>query len=104
MSSVEPKLSAPLFSPESAVLFSAYEFGWGYCAFELPAETICEDLGAAGDSRKQLLLAFRLGKQKILHAVVNKADSHTGARLPLGHADFQADTGSAPSSEEAERN
>lgn len=90
MSSTEPKLSEPMVTPTSAVLFSAYEFGWGYRAYELLNETICEDLGAAGDSHKQLLLAFQLGKRKILDAVARKVDPIAGERVTLQHADFCA--------------
>jgi hypothetical protein len=40
-------LTAPTLLPIWAVWFSAYGFGWGYCAFALPAEAVCEKLGTA---------------------------------------------------------
>lgn len=76
-------LTAPLLSADSTLWFSAYGFGWGYCAFALPAETVCERLGAANVTQKQLMLAFELGKRRILRAVVHKALPRTGERIPL---------------------
>ncbi|SOE94902.1 hypothetical protein SAMN05414139_07746 [Burkholderia sp. D7] len=49
------KLTAPLLSDDSILWFSAYGFGWGYCAFALPTETVCEKLGAANETPKQLV-------------------------------------------------
>jgi hypothetical protein len=81
-------LTAPLLSIDPTVWFSAYGFGWGYCAFALPAATVCEILGAANETPKQLLLAFELGKPRILRAVVQKALPLTGERITLSTSDF----------------
>ncbi|HEX7913545.1 hypothetical protein A6V36_21600 [Paraburkholderia ginsengiterrae] len=81
-------LTAPLLSADSTVWFSAYGFGWGYCAFALPAETVCEKLGAANESPKQLMLAFELGKRRLLQVVEQKALPGTGERITLSPADL----------------
>ncbi|EDZ99431.1 hypothetical protein BH160DRAFT_5279 [Burkholderia sp. H160] len=70
-------------------MFSAYAFGWGYCAFALPPNTVCERLGAANESAKQLMLAFELGKRRIVQAVEQKALPRTGERIELVPADLQ---------------
>jgi hypothetical protein len=76
-------LTEPILSADSAIWFSAYGFGWGYCAFALPSEVVCECLGAADDSPRQLLLAFQLGKPRLLAAVERTALPGVGKRLPL---------------------
>lgn len=81
-------LTAPLLSADSTVWFSAYGFGWGYCAFALPAETVCEKLGAANETPKQLMLAFELGKRRLLQVVEQKALPGTGERITLSPADL----------------
>ncbi|MFL9937043.1 hypothetical protein P0D88_50855 [Paraburkholderia sp. RL18-103-BIB-C] len=68
--------------------FSAYGFGWGYCAFALPAEAVCEKLGAANETPKQLMLAFELGKRRVLQAVEQKALPSTGERITLSADDL----------------
>jgi len=83
-----PILTEPIFCDDSTVLFSAYGVGWGYCAFALPSRAICEHLGAANQTTKQLLLAFELGKRRILQAVAHKALSDTGERVMLSAADL----------------
>ena len=65
-------LTAPILSADSTLWFSAYGFGWGYCAFALPAEAVCEQLGAANETAKQLMLAFEPGKRRILQAVEHR--------------------------------
>ena len=82
------KLTAPLFSADSTLWFSAYGFGWGYCAFALPAEAVCEKLGAANETPKQLMLAFELGRRRLLQAVAQKALLGTGERIVLSAADL----------------
>ncbi|RKE39950.1 hypothetical protein B0G76_6406 [Paraburkholderia sp. BL23I1N1] len=81
-------LTAPFLSADSTIWFSAYGFGWGYCAFALPAETICEKLGAANESPKQLMLAFELGKVRLLQVVEQKTLPATGERITLSSADL----------------
>jgi hypothetical protein len=81
-------LTAPLLSVDSTLWFSAYGFGWGYCAFALAAETVCEKLGAANETPKQLMLAFELGKRRLLQAVEQKALPGTGERITLSAADL----------------
>ncbi|MFM0176842.1 hypothetical protein PQR52_00050 [Paraburkholderia aspalathi] len=81
-------LTAPILSSDSAIWFSAYGFGWGYCAFTLPSEAVCEKLGAGNEAAKQLLLAFELGRRKLLQAVVQKALPGTGERIRLSADDL----------------
>ncbi|RDK02712.1 hypothetical protein [Paraburkholderia lacunae] len=81
-------LTAPILFADSTVLFSAYGFGWGYCAFALPSEVVCKELGAANPTPRQLLLAFELGKRRLLHAVEAKAAPDTGERVTLSAADL----------------
>lgn len=81
-------LTAPILSSDTAVWFSAYRFGWGYCAFTLPSEVVCEKLGARNGTAKQLLLAFELGRRKLLKAVVQKALPGTGERITLSADDL----------------
>ncbi|WP_233807209.1 hypothetical protein [Paraburkholderia sp. HP33-1] len=66
-------LTTPLVSADSTLLFSVYGFGWGYCAFALPATTVCEKLGAANEIPKQLKLAFQPGQCRLLQVVEQKA-------------------------------
>lgn len=81
-------LTAPFLTVDSTLWFSAYGFGWGYCAFALPAETVCEKLGAANESPKQLMLAFELGKRRLLQTVEQKALPGTGERITLSTDDL----------------
>lgn len=81
-------LTAPFLSADSAVWFSAYGFGWGYCAFSLDSEVVCEQLGAANETPKQLMLAFELGKRRLLLAVEKKALPGTGKRITLSAEDL----------------
>lgn len=81
-------LTAPILSIDSTLWFSAYGFGWGYCAFALRPETVCEKLGAADETPKQLMLAFELGKPRLLQAIELKALSATGERITLSATDF----------------
>ncbi|QBR01152.1 hypothetical protein [Paraburkholderia pallida] len=81
-------LTAPLLSADSTLLFSAYGFGWGYCAFALRAETVCEKLGAANGTPKELVLAFQLGKRRLVEAVEHQVLPGTGERVTLSTADL----------------
>lgn len=86
----EPRtnLTTPFLSVDSTLWFSAYGFGWGYCAFALPAATVCEKLGAANETPKQLMLAFELGQQRLLQVVQQKVLLGTGERITLSTDDF----------------
>jgi hypothetical protein len=81
-------LTEPILSIDSAIWFSAYGFGWGYCAFALPAEVVCECLGATDGSPEQLLMAFRVGKPRLLAAAERTARPGIGKRLPLSANDL----------------
>lgn len=81
-------LTDPFLCGDSTLWFSAYGFGWGYCAFALPAETVCEKLGAANNTPKQLMLAFELGKRRLLQTVEKKALPASGERGMLSAADL----------------
>lgn len=88
MAALQPSLTAPVFLDESTVWFSAYGFGWGYCAFALPAATIRQKLGAGSESPNQLLLAFELGKRTVCEVIARKALPPSGERITLSTSDF----------------
>jgi hypothetical protein len=81
-------LTVPILTTDSSVWFSAYGFGWGYCAFALPAEVVCEGRGAANETPKQLVLAFELARHRLLKAAAEKALPSTGERITLSAADL----------------
>jgi len=82
------KLTAAVLSPDSSLWFSAYGFGWGYCAFELPAHVAREQLGAADAAPNQLMLAFELGRRRVLRAVEQKMLPANGERIVLSAEDL----------------
>ncbi|WP_429574113.1 hypothetical protein [Paraburkholderia sp. UCT70] len=83
-------ITAPILCADSAVWFSAYGFGWGYRAFALPFEVVCEELGARNETVQQVRLAFELNKRRILRTVQQYgAASATGERITLTVADLQ---------------
>jgi hypothetical protein len=47
-------ITAPILCADSAVWFSVYGFGWGYRAFALPFEGVCEQLGARNETVQQV--------------------------------------------------
>jgi hypothetical protein len=73
---------------DSTLWFSAYGFGWGYRAFELRPEVVCQHLGAADDSQKQLLLAFQLGKQRLMGVAERKMPPSSGERIEITSEDL----------------
>ncbi|MEM5440050.1 hypothetical protein [Paraburkholderia diazotrophica] len=82
-------VTAPILCADSA-LFSAYGFGWGYVAFALPFEVVCEELGARNETLQQVRLAFELNKRRILRAVHQYgAAPATGEHITLSVADLQ---------------
>jgi hypothetical protein len=81
-------LTSPIFSTDDSLLFSAYGFGWGYCSFTLPVETVCKKLGAANETSRQLMLAFELGKVRLLQAVELKTLPASGERITLSPDDL----------------
>ena len=86
-------ITAPIHYADSAVWFSAYAFGWGYRAFALPFEVVCEELGARNETEQQVRLAFELNKHRILRAVQQyRAASATGERVTLSIADLLRET------------
>ncbi|WP_144150132.1 hypothetical protein [Paraburkholderia sp. BCC1885] len=88
MAPVHINLTTPLVMNESGLWFSAYGFGWGYCAFELRPDVICKSLGAANESPKQLLLAFQLGRQRLLGVAGRKAVPSNGNRIQITAEDL----------------
>jgi hypothetical protein len=83
-------ITDPILCADSAVWFSAYGFGWGYRAFALPFEVVCEELGARNETVQQVRLAFELNKRRILRTVQQYgAASATGERITLSVADLQ---------------
>jgi hypothetical protein len=89
MDSSHVSLTTPIVGFESTLWFSAYGFGWGYCAFELRPQVVREYLGAADDSPKQLMLAFQLGKQRLLSAAEHKTPPESGERIEITGPDLQ---------------
>jgi hypothetical protein len=87
---IQPRIdiSRPILLDDSTILFSAFGFRWGYCSFTLPIEVICEELGAADKSKRQVTLAFELGKQRILRAVEQRAIFAQGKPVKLSSADL----------------
>jgi hypothetical protein len=82
-----PTISKPVVFSDSSVWFSAYGFGWGYCAFSIPVEIVCEQLGAANATHNQLTLAFELGKKRVSQAVEKNYVQDTGGRVALRSLD-----------------
>jgi hypothetical protein len=76
-------ITAPVISHDASLWFSAYGFGWGYCAVSLPIQSVCKHLGAADASAGQLMLAFELGRKRILRAVEQIEIPETGDRVVL---------------------
>jgi hypothetical protein len=77
-------ITAPDLSDGSTVRFSAYGFGWGYRAFAVSYEAVCESLGAGDTTEEQIRLAFQLGKRQILQAVLqHETLSYKGQRISL---------------------
>jgi len=90
MSAQRPDITAPIIIDEGAMWFSAYGFDWGYCAFSIPFDAVCEYLGAANKSRRQLILAFELGRHRIREAVERSVIPETGQRIVLSLAPSEA--------------
>jgi len=88
MDETRTSLTSPLLAVGSTLWFSAYCFGWGYCAFAIPAGTVREKLGAANETPEQLVIAFALGKHRILRAVEQKTLPDTGERIMLSTDDL----------------
>ena len=83
-------MTAPILCADSAVWFSAYGLGWGYRAFALSFEVVCEELGARNETVQQVRLAFELNKRRILRTVQQYAAAPaTGERITLSVADLQ---------------
>lgn len=87
MDVISVKLTQPLVRAES-LWFSAYEFGWGYRAFEIPGEIAKTQLGAADGSAQKLTLAFGLARQTIAKAVESINPEYRGERIVLRAGDL----------------
>ncbi|CAB3774955.1 hypothetical protein [Paraburkholderia humisilvae] len=84
MTTLSIQMTSPIPCDDAAVCFSAYAAGWGYRAFRLPYEVVCERLGAGDTSEQQIRLAFQSGKQRILDAVEGYGmSSYSGERISL---------------------
>jgi hypothetical protein len=81
-------LTEPILSADASVWFSAYRFGWGYCAFAVPCEVVREKLGATDESPKQLLLAFALSKSRLVRVVEQRYRPQENERITLAAADL----------------
>jgi hypothetical protein len=78
-----PSITSPIIREDGEIWFSAYGFGWGYCAYSLSAEVVCNELGAASQTPSQLLLAFELGKIKLSQVVLDIPIPEDGERVAL---------------------
>jgi hypothetical protein len=81
-------VTRPILRDDTSIWFSAFGWGWGYCAFALPVEAVCKELGAANTTPGQLGLAFELGKPRIVRAIEQRAPANQGQRIPLDAADL----------------
>lgn len=81
-------LTSPILSCGPMLCFSAYGFGWRYRAFSLGFGVVREELGAADETSRQLMLAFELGLRQIVEAVQRKEFSSAGERIPLAAGDL----------------
>ena len=85
----ELHLTAPIYSRDDGVLFSAYGMGRGYCAYVLSYDAVCERLGAGGQNEQQVLLAFKLNRQRIVRAIEPRDARQDGGRIVLDARDFE---------------
>ncbi|WP_321939884.1 hypothetical protein [Paraburkholderia sp. J8-2] len=77
-------ITPPVLTHGTDVWFSAYGFGWGYRAFSISYESVCTALGAADLTEEQIRLAFQLGKQTLLRAILqNDFQLYGGQRIWL---------------------
>ncbi|MEX3980100.1 hypothetical protein AB4Y45_14110 [Paraburkholderia sp. EG287A] len=81
-------LTEPILAADSSVWFSAYRFGWGYCAYSLPREVLCEKLGATDGSPKQLMLAFALNKSRLVRVIEHRYPLLVNERITLAATDL----------------
>lgn len=82
------RIDRPFFDHDNALCFSAYAFGWGYCAFSLDCFVVQEVLGSVDRSPRQVLLAFRIEQARIRSAVRRAARPRCGERIRLTAGDF----------------
>lgn len=83
------RIGRPFFNHDDALCFSAYGFGWGYRAFSLDTVVAHDVLGSVDESPRQVLLAFAMGRTRILTAVCRAARPRCGERVRLTACDFQ---------------
>lgn len=75
-------LSQPVFTDDE-IQFTAFGLGWGFRAYALPAGVVIDRLGAANASKRQLVLAFQVNRQRIAQAVLDADEPRTGERVIL---------------------
>ncbi|NML30537.1 hypothetical protein [Paraburkholderia antibiotica] len=83
------RLSRPFFDRHDALCFSAYAFGWGYCAFSLDPTVADEALGRAGQSARQRRVGFAVSRARIRDAVRRAVRRGCGERVALDVDDFR---------------
>jgi hypothetical protein len=89
MDQLRTVITDPILRADSA-WFSVYGLGWGYRAFALPFDVVCEELGARNETVQQVRLAFELSKRRILSSVQRfGAEATTGERITLSVTDLQ---------------
>ncbi|MGG1944693.1 hypothetical protein AB1286_07780 [Trinickia sp. NRRL B-1857] len=88
MDAITVKLTSALVQ-QSTIHFSAYEFGWGDCAFAIPHGVAQSELGAADESPKQLTLAFELSRPKLQKMLSLRTFDCQGKRISLSVADLR---------------
>jgi len=88
MSASNLNLTSATVSADSSLRFSAYKFGWGYCAFVIPSAIVCGRLSALDASPQQLINAFEFDKARISLAVAHHGPATSGERTNLDWSDF----------------
>ena len=82
------RLTAPILCDDASLHFSAFRQGWGYAAFKLPVDVICNMLGNAGATSDQILAGFEQNKERISDAIARLERQPDGKRILLSASDF----------------
>ncbi|CAN0626336.1 conserved protein of unknown function [Burkholderia multivorans] len=82
------RLTAPILRDDASLHFSAFRQGWGYAAFKLPVDVLCNMLRTPGATSEQILAGFEKNKERISDAIA-RLELHTdGKRVLLSASDF----------------
>ncbi|MDS0859406.1 DUF1488 domain-containing protein [Burkholderia pseudomultivorans] len=81
-------ITTPVVSDDFSLLFSAYGQGWGYIAFRLSADVICDKFGVSEASPELLLAAFERNRETIARVIGQRTPAGSGERIQLTRSDF----------------